>query len=165
MQQGPARQAEKSKQAEPQLSMRMRGDRGVTGCVWAARPKGISQQPDTRVSKPFPDSMSDVQQVPLSRWSEDKSLRVFHRVHLPGSLGARLWPIWSLSAPVTQKGGDCKAAMASVLSTSPRQPHMPVQWSRHISGHPSLHITLPSGQGQRDPDTTRKKKKNKKNQV
>lgn len=33
MQQGPARQAEKSKQAEPQLSMRMRGDRGVTGCV------------------------------------------------------------------------------------------------------------------------------------
>ena len=43
----------------------------------------------------------------------------------PCSLGGHLWPIWSLSALITERGDDCKAAVASVLSTSSHQPHVP----------------------------------------
>lgn len=92
--------------------------RGTQGHVSAARYKFVCLSCSLT-----PCQMSN--RSPPSRWSEDKRLGEQHRVHLPCSLGAHLWPIWSLSAPITQTGGDGKAAVASLLPTSPRRPHMP----------------------------------------
>lgn len=85
-------------------------------------PTGISQQPQPSFSARAVPRLCvwGPTGPPPARWS----LGELHRAHLPYSFEAHLWPMWSLSAPVTRKGGDWGAPGASALSSNTQQHHM-----------------------------------------
>lgn len=132
--------------AEPQL-MGMRGDSAVPGT------HGHFSAATTEFFCP------SCPQAPCLRSNRSpparRSLGELHRAHLPYSFKARLWPMWSLSAPVTQKGGDWGAPGASALSLNTQQ-HPMLCRKTACPGLQSPRGALPSGQGQRGPEIPHK---------